>query len=68
MIIGVLTISVAFSALSRTLNISGVGKMDTAKWNVRFENLKEPEITRDAVQVTESKIMDDGGVVGDINV
>ena len=42
--------------------------MDTAKWNVRFENLKEPEITRDAVQVTESKIMDDGGVVGDINV
>ena len=56
LIIGILTLTIAFSALSRTLNIGGVGKMDTATWDVHFENLSDASFTRDAVEINRPNI------------
>ena len=68
LVVVVATLSIAFASLSRTLNINGIGKMDTATWDVRFENLREAKIVRDAIEVDEPKITDNGGVVENINV
>ena len=35
-------LTVAFAALSTTLNINGTAYLDAAKWGIRFENLSEP--------------------------
>ena len=68
LIIGILTLTIAFSALSRTLNIDGVGKMDTATWDVHFENLSDAKITRDAIEISKPNISLDKGTVENINV
>ena len=35
-------LTVAFAALSTTLNINGTAYLDAAKWGIRFENLSKP--------------------------
>ena len=35
-------LTVAFSALSSSLNINGTVYLDAAKWGIRFENLSSP--------------------------
>ncbi len=35
-------LTVAFAALSATLNINGTAYLDAAKWGIRFENLSSP--------------------------
>jgi len=35
-------LTVAFAALSTTLNIKGTAYLDAAKWGIKFENLSEP--------------------------
>ena len=35
-------LTVAFAALSTTLNINGAAYLDAAKWGIRFENLSSP--------------------------
>ena len=35
-------LTVAFAALSTTLNINGTAYLDAAKWGIRFENLSSP--------------------------
>ncbi len=35
-------LTVAFAALSTTLNINGTAYLDAAKWGIKFENLSEP--------------------------
>ena len=64
----VATVSIAFAAMSRTLSINGIGKMDTASWSVYFANLSNAKITRGAEEVGKPKISDDKGIVQDINV
>ena len=68
LVIGILTLTIAFSALSRTLNIGGVGKMDTASWSVYFDNLSKANIVRGALELGKPSISDDKGTVQDINV
>ena len=41
-IVAVLGLTVAFAALSTTLNIKGSAYLDAAKWGIKFENLSEP--------------------------
>ena len=68
LIVVVATLSIAFAAMSRTLSINGIGKMDTASWSVYFANLSNAKITRGAEEVGKPKISDDKGTVQDINV
>ena len=35
-------LTVAFAALSTTLNINGTAYLDAAKWGIKFKNLSEP--------------------------
>ena len=50
LVVVVATLSIAFAAMSRTLSINGIGKMDTASWSVYFDNLdyknNNPEIDK----------------------
>ena len=36
-------LTVAFAALSTTLNINGTAYLDASKWGIKFQNLSEPE-------------------------
>ena len=42
LLIVVAGLTIAFAALSTTLNINGTAYLDAAKWGIRFENLSEP--------------------------
>ena len=42
LLIVVAGLTVAFAALSTTLNINGTAYLDAAKWGIRFENLSSP--------------------------
>ena len=48
LLIVVAGLTVAFAALSATLNINGTAYLDAAKWGIKFENLSEPVKTGDA--------------------
>ena len=63
LLIVVAGLTVAFAALSATLNINGTAYLDAAKWGIKFENLSEPVKTGDAstsgtakVEETKSRI------------
>ena len=43
LLIVVAGLTIAFAALSTTLNINGTAYLDAAKWGVKFQNLSEPE-------------------------
>jgi anti-sigma28 factor (negative regulator of flagellin synthesis) len=47
-IVAVLGLTVAFAALSTTLNIKGSAYLDAAKWGIKFQNLSEPSIVGEA--------------------
>ena len=68
LVVVVATVSIAFAAMSRTLNINGIGKMDTASWSVYFDNLSEATTVREAQEIGKPSISDDKGTVQDINV
>ena len=68
LVVVVATLSIAFAAMSRTLNINGTAKMDTASWDVHFENLSDATIVSGAEEIGKPKISDDRGTVQDINV
>ena len=42
LLIVVAGLTIAFAALSTTLNINGTAYLDAAKWGIKFENLSEP--------------------------
>ncbi len=56
LLIVVAGLTVAFAALSATLNINGTAYLDAAKWGIKFENLSEPEKTGDATTTGTAKI------------
>ena len=45
LVVVVATLSIAFASLSRTLNINGIGKMDTASWSVHLGEVSNPVVT-----------------------
>ena len=49
-------LTVAFAALSTTLNINGTAYLDAAKWGIKFENLSEPVKVGNASVIGTSKI------------
>ena len=67
-VVVVATLSIAFAAMSRTLSINGIGKMDTASWNVYFANLSEA-IADGAEEEGKPNInTNDKGIIENINV
>ena len=56
LLIVVAGLTVAFAALSATLNINGTAYLDAAKWGIKFENLSEPVKTGDASTSGTAKI------------
>ncbi len=55
-IVAVLGLTVAFAALSTTLNINGTAYLDAAKWGIRFENLSSPTKIGSATTTGTAKI------------
>lgn len=51
LIIAVIGLSIAFAALSTTLIIDGATKLDSASWDIHFENLSAPTITGNAKEL-----------------
>ena len=49
-------LTVAFAALSTTLNINGTAYLDAAKWGIRFENLSSPTRVGKATTTGTAKI------------
>lgn len=58
LILGVMGITVAFSALQTTLEIKGTASMTTATWNVKFANLGTVSLTGDASVTTAPTLID----------
>ena len=56
--VAVLGITIAFAAMSQTLTINGTATMDTAKWDIHFENLQEVVTTGSATVITEPTLSD----------
>ena len=55
-IVAVLGLTVAFAALSATLNINGTAYLDAAKWGIRFKNLSSPTKIGSATTTGTAKI------------
>ena len=49
-------LTVAFAALSSSLNINGTAYLDAAKWGIKFENLSEPVSVGTATTTGTAKI------------
>lgn len=58
-IVAVLGLTVAFAALSTTLNVKGSAYLDAAKWGIKFQNLSEPSIVGEASDAKTAKIEKD---------
>ena len=56
LLIVVAGLTVAFAALSATLNINGTAYLDAAKWGIRFENLSSPTKIGSATTTGTAKI------------
>ena len=69
LLIVVAGLTVAFAALSATLNIKGTAYLDAAKWGIKFENLSEPESIGTATTTGTAKIEETKSAeINDINV
>ena len=67
LLIVVAGLTVAFAALSATLNINGTAYLDAAKWGIRFENLSSPTkigsaTTTGTAKIEESKAAEITGI------
>ena len=56
LLIVVAGLTIAFAALSTTLNINGTAYLDAAKWEIRFENLSSPTKIGSATTTGTAKI------------
>ena len=56
LLIVVAGLTIAFAALSTTLNINGTAYLDAAKWGIKFENLSEPVSIETATVTGTAKI------------
>ena len=62
-------LTIAFAALSATLNINGTAYLDAAKWGIRFENLSSPTKIGSATTTGTAKIeQTKAAEITDINV
>ena len=66
--VAVIGLSVAFAAMSRTLQINGTATMDTAKWDIHFKDLTPVVKTGAAVEETAPTINTEDTVIGDYKV
>lgn len=65
----VIAMTVAFAALSTTLNIRGTARFDTATWEIKFANLSAATLTGAATVTTEPTIQGTGDIIiGDYEV
>ena len=67
LLIVVAGLTIAFAALSATLNINGTAYLDAAKWGIKFENLSSPTkigsaTTTGTAKIEESKSAEINGI------
>ncbi len=67
LLIVVAGLTIAFAALSTTLNINGTAYLDAAKWGIKFENLSDPvkvgtATTTGTAKIEESKSAEITGI------
>ena len=67
LLIAVVGLTVAFSEMSKTLTINCSAKMDTAKWDIRFENLTT-EIEGTGKVITAPTLKENDTYIGDFEV
>lgn len=58
LIVAVLGLTVAFAALSETLTINGTANVESAQWDIHFENLTGPTIKGTAREVSSPSLSD----------
>ena len=58
LVLAMFALSIAFAAMSTTLNIHGTAKVQPASWQIRFANLNEPTITGGASVLTAPTLTD----------
>ena len=69
LLIVVAGLTIAFAALSTSLNINGTAYLDAAKWGIRFENLSSPTKIGSATTTGTAKIEETKSAeITDINV
>ena len=69
LLIVVAGLTIAFAALSTTLNINGTAYLDAAKWGIKFENLSSPTKIGSATTTGTAKIEETKAAeITDINV
>ena len=69
LLIVVAGLTIAFAALSTTLNINGTAYLDAAKWGIKFKNLSEPVKVGTATTTGTAKIEETKSAeITDINV
>ena len=66
LIVAVLGLTVAFAALSQTLTINGTASINSAEWDIHFENLSEAQIVGGASEISEPVL--NGTTISNINV
>lgn len=64
LVVALLSLSVAFAALSTTLRINGSAIVDPDKWDVHFANLGEAKITGIATITSGATLTDDTSITG----
>lgn len=64
LVVALLSLSVAFAALSTTLTINGSALVDPDKWDVHFANLGEAKITGIASITSDATLTDDTSITG----
>ena len=64
----ILGVTIAFAALSGTLKINGSGKMDTAKWDIRFKNISSVVLKGKAKENEVATISEDGAEINNISI
>ena len=61
LLVAIIGLTVAFAAMSRTLIINGTATVDSAKWDIHFENPLLKSKKGDAREVSAPVISEDGG-------
>ena len=67
-IIAVIGLSIAFAAMSRTLNINGRGNVDPSNWDIYFTNLSQPTLKGEASVSGTPTLATKGVTISNMNV
>ena len=68
LVVSVIAIGLVYAGFTGTLNINGTGEVRASKWDIHFENLREPVLKGTANIVTPAQIKTGRTQIGDYAV